>query len=184
MFLFLYNRYLGEMMKIKRYLLLIVILCCFLFPTAGIGAENIRQHKGEKEISFSAYLTSGEETNWRMSISAGYFLSDTVIVGGELYIISSEGAGEDDDWNTYSILKAHILYHFPTSEESLWEPFLGIQAGSTFGEEQQLNVGSKVGINFYFSQDFGLALSHELVWFFDDEEFEHNFVMELFYQFD
>jgi len=181
-------------MRKKGFLLFVVLLCIALFPVLGMGNEERHQHEGEKEISFSGYLTSGEETNWTVSLAGGYFFNDTMMIGAEIYLGSSESSEtiENDEGNEIrsnshdiiGIVKGFFIYHFTTCINNSWEPFIGIQAGVTVGDEGQFVAGTKTGFNYYFSDDFGFSIGYEPLWLFEDEELEHNFAVELFYQFD
>lgn len=168
-------------MKKNRYLLIISLATLLLFLITGVGMAQMRTHEGDKEISFSGYFTSSNETNWNIGINGGYFFTDTIQLGVELYIVGAEG--QDSGTDTYGIADVYVMYHFPTRKSSFWEPFVGLQAGSTLGDEGQTVAGIKVGVNIYFTDDTGFALGYEPLYLFDDEDLEHNIAMEIFFQF-
>ncbi len=168
-------------MKKNRYLLIISLVILLLFLITGVALGQMRTHAGDKEIAFSGYFTSSNETNWNVGINGGYFFTDTVQVGAELYIVGAEGV--DSNTDTYGIVDVYVLYHFPTAKSSFWEPFAGLQAGSTIGDEGQTVAGVKVGVNIYFTDNAGLSLGYEPLFLFDDEDLEHNIAMEIFFQF-
>jgi len=171
----------GEKMKKNRYLLIISLATLLLFLITAVAMAQMRTHAGDKEISFSGYFTSSNETNWNIGVNGGYFLTDTFQVGLEFYITGTEGV--DNNTDTFGIADVYVLYHFPTPKSSFWEPFVGLQAGATMGDEGQSVAGVKVGVNIYFTDNAGFAIGYEPLYLFDDEDIEHNIAMEIFFQF-
>ncbi len=184
-------------MRRKDSLFCIILVGIICVLSNGALAQEMRKHAGDMKLSLSGYLTSSAETNWRIGVSSGYYFTDSILAGIELHIgsmensetITTDSGAETalSNTDTYGIANVFAVYNFPSSNESPFEPFIGLQAGGVWGDEgqgsNQALVGIKVGVNVYFAQKAGLSFSYEPFFLMEDEEIDHNFSIELFSQF-
>jgi len=164
-----------------------------------------RSHAGGKEVSLYGDLSFYDAVSWEIGSSAGYFITDSIQVGIDLSIMhdetieereleppgSEEGAEEEEpetveylEKETSGDAQLFVSYYFPSLEENPWEPFVGMSVGYWFEDEDGGPVvGGKLGVNYYITDDFGLALEYDPVWDIKYASLGHNAYLEVFYQF-
>lgn len=188
----------------SRYAWITVCMLAALVTIGHADDDEYRSHKGGKEISLYGDVSSYDTISWEIGSSAGYFITDSIQIGIDLYLMHEEtveerelepAAGEEEDGDepetveyvekeTGGDAQVFASYYFPTLQENPWEPFVGMSLGYWLDDEDSgPSIGAKLGVNYYITDDFGIALEYDPTWDIKYSSLGHNVHLEVFYQF-